>query len=86
MSAEHRLQANLNELPDAELVQYLTYYYHFVKDREQAKQNDPQIQIIRDKLREAEATYNQDIKDAQKKIKAARALCQLRGLTVGTEK
>lgn len=80
MSRTHRLQANLNSLSDDDLKAFLFYNYHHVKDIEAARQNDPQVLRLKEQIRELEAPYNADIRDCTNNVKAARALCEVRGL------
>lgn len=80
MTKTHRLQANLNDLNDDQLREFLFHHYHRIKDLEAARKNDPTIMRLKDELREAEAYFNGENRISVNAVKAARALCEVRGL------
>lgn len=82
MTKTHRLQANLNEMTDDQIQQFLFYHYHRIKDIEASKQNDPTIQRLKQELKEAEAFYNQELRSCKNNINAARAICGIRGISI----
>lgn len=80
MSDIHR-QAHLVDLKDDELKEFLGGTYHRLKNIEEEKKNDPEIQQMQERLNEYKRdNYDDAIKELKARLKAARALAKARGI------
>lgn len=85
MTRDVQKSASLSDLSDADLQKLLVYHYHYVRDLEQARKNDPYIEDLKTKIKEyEEEKYLEDLRSSKSTIKAARELCRLRGVTFET--
>jgi pyruvate/2-oxoglutarate dehydrogenase complex dihydrolipoamide dehydrogenase (E3) component len=74
-------EAELIELQDAELKEYLGFTYESIKTLEEKKRHDPEIARLRETLRKyQEDTYNLEIKKYRAYLKAARTVAKARGI------
>jgi len=81
MSDIHK-QANLVDLADTELKEFLGHAYHAIKNLEEEKKNDPDIQQMKEKLTlYTRDNYDDSLKELKARMKAARALAKARGVS-----
>ena len=75
-------EAAIVHLTDSELKEYLAYHYHTAKNLEQSKKDDIELLRLKQVAKDYENdNFNEDIKTAKARIKAARALCKARGIS-----
>lgn len=78
---EHLQEATIVDMSDGDLKEFLGYHYEALKKLEDCKKMDPIIQELRAKLQmHIDSIYNLKSKSHKAKIKAARAIAELRGI------
>lgn len=74
-------EAALVDLGDADLKELLGHTYHTIKNLEEQKKHDPEIERMRDQLNQyIDDCYGDELKRLKAKMKAARALAEARGV------
>lgn len=80
MSSIHN-EAHLVDLTEAQLKEFLGHTYHSIRNVEEEKKNDPDIQQMRDKLTAyIKDNYDEELKTMKARLKAARALAKAKGI------
>lgn len=75
------LEANLIDLHDEALKEFLGHSFESLKRLEEAKKNDPDIAQMRQKLKDyVTDNYDDEIKRTKANLKAARSLAKARGI------
>lgn len=81
MNRQHLAESNLVDLSDEELKEYLGYCWESNKTLEERKKNDPDLEQMRQTMKDyIKDNYTDSIKDYKGKLKAARALATARGI------
>lgn len=75
-------EASLIDLSDEDLKEFLGYQYQAWQNMEREKKNDLELKRLKEVAKQYEAEmFSVEIKEAKSKIKAARALCEARGIS-----
>lgn len=75
------IEASIVDLADDALKEFLGGTYDQLKTLEEAKKNDQEIKILKDRLRDyTDREYNDTIKSLKADLKAARRQAKLRGI------
>jgi uncharacterized protein YxeA len=76
-------EANLVDLSDEELKSYLLHTHESIKNLEDDKRNDPDLQQMQDRMKSyVNDNYNEEIKTQKARLKASRAQAKARGLKI----
>lgn len=82
MSKEHLDEAHLVDLTDEELKETLGHTYHSLKNLDESRKNDLELQQLQERVRQYVAdNYTDEQKRLKARMKAARALAGARGIT-----
>jgi sensor histidine kinase YesM len=76
-------EANLIDLNDEELKDYLLHSHEAIKNLEEQKRADPDLQQMQDRMKAyVNDNYSEEIKTQKARLKAARAQAKNRGLKI----
>ncbi len=82
MNKTYLEEANLVDLSDEELKELLGYLWESNKTLEERKKSDPDLEQMRQKMKDyIKDNYSDVTKEYKGKLKAARALAAARGIT-----
>lgn len=81
MAKDFLAEAALVDLDDGDLKEFLGATYHEIKNLDEAKKNDPDIEQMREALkRYIDDNYTEQEKALKARMKAARTLAEVRGI------
>jgi hypothetical protein len=81
MVSDNIEEANLVDLDDTQLKDFLGACYHSAKNLDEAKKHDPEILALQEKIAEIRfERYDVTIKTLKARLRAGRAIASLRGL------
>jgi sensor histidine kinase YesM len=81
MSKQYLEEASLVDLGDEQLKELLGHTYHSLKNLDETRKNDPDLQAMQERVKQYIAdVYTDEQKRLKARMKAARALAEARGV------